>query len=278
MPVSEYYKGSGRKVMRSMKKSYGPETGKRVFYATANKMGMKPSGDEMPTSKFGWNEGDIVIEQPEEPQPIGAEDIGPIKPHKHVYSHELTWNKYKCLYCPKTITPDQLAHLARIRGTSKLLAAKRKEERSQDERNDMLPQPIPTKGKDAPKSIPVKAKPKPTPAALPRPIAKDPLKDLWKGLGQLGIRRPAGDNSLCDRMHAALDRIIDCMDSNRTDDLSEEAIRAGLAAQKKFKPATPGQAATHHKYLSNFYDQLGEEKKAERHAALSAAHGRKQVK
>ena len=41
MPVSEYYKGSGRKVMASMKKRYGAKKGKEVFYATANKKGMK---------------------------------------------------------------------------------------------------------------------------------------------------------------------------------------------------------------------------------------------
>ena len=37
MPVGEYYKGSGKKVMSSMKKKYGEEKGERVFYATANK-------------------------------------------------------------------------------------------------------------------------------------------------------------------------------------------------------------------------------------------------
>lgn len=42
MPISEYYKGKGKKVMASMKKRYGPEAGKRVFYATANKQKMKP--------------------------------------------------------------------------------------------------------------------------------------------------------------------------------------------------------------------------------------------
>ena len=42
MPVSEYYKGSGSKVMASMKKKYGSRKGKSVFYATANKQGMKP--------------------------------------------------------------------------------------------------------------------------------------------------------------------------------------------------------------------------------------------
>jgi hypothetical protein len=49
MPVSKYFKGSGQKVMKSMKKRYGEKSGERVFYATANKMKMtgrkaKPRG------------------------------------------------------------------------------------------------------------------------------------------------------------------------------------------------------------------------------------------
>ena len=44
MPVSEYYKGEGEKVMRSMQKRYGKEGGKRVFYATANKRGLNRPG------------------------------------------------------------------------------------------------------------------------------------------------------------------------------------------------------------------------------------------
>ncbi len=43
MPVDKYFKGSGDKVMGSMTKEYGPKKGKEVFYATANKQGMKPS-------------------------------------------------------------------------------------------------------------------------------------------------------------------------------------------------------------------------------------------
>ena len=49
MPVSEYYKGSGKKVMARMKKQYGKKEGKRVFYATANKPGNKPKAK--PTRK-----------------------------------------------------------------------------------------------------------------------------------------------------------------------------------------------------------------------------------
>lgn len=40
MPISKYFKGSGRKVMASMKKRYGEEKGEDVFYATADKRGM----------------------------------------------------------------------------------------------------------------------------------------------------------------------------------------------------------------------------------------------
>jgi len=42
MPVKEYYKGSGDKVMKEMQERYGEEEGKRVFYATANKRKMNP--------------------------------------------------------------------------------------------------------------------------------------------------------------------------------------------------------------------------------------------
>ena len=37
MPVDKYYGGHGEKVMKSMKKQYGEEKGKKVFYATENK-------------------------------------------------------------------------------------------------------------------------------------------------------------------------------------------------------------------------------------------------
>ena len=44
MPVSEYFKGSGDKVMSNMQKEYGAKKGKSVFYATANKKGMNRPG------------------------------------------------------------------------------------------------------------------------------------------------------------------------------------------------------------------------------------------
>jgi hypothetical protein len=41
MPVSGYFKGHGEEVMSNMQKQYGAKKGKSVFYATANKKGMK---------------------------------------------------------------------------------------------------------------------------------------------------------------------------------------------------------------------------------------------
>lgn len=35
MPLSKYYGGHGKKVMRSMKRRYGAKKGKSVFYAAA---------------------------------------------------------------------------------------------------------------------------------------------------------------------------------------------------------------------------------------------------
>jgi hypothetical protein len=44
MPISKYFKGSGEKVMRSMKERYGEKKGEQVFYATAHsKKGMTPA-------------------------------------------------------------------------------------------------------------------------------------------------------------------------------------------------------------------------------------------
>lgn len=45
MPISEYFSGSGKKVMANMKKEYGDKEGERVFYATANKRKSKPLSD-----------------------------------------------------------------------------------------------------------------------------------------------------------------------------------------------------------------------------------------
>lgn len=43
MPISEYFKGKGKKVMKSMKKEYGKKKGKKIFYATANKLNTAPT-------------------------------------------------------------------------------------------------------------------------------------------------------------------------------------------------------------------------------------------
>ena len=51
MPIAAYYKGHGEKVMADMEKRYGEKEGKSVFYATANKRGMKPGGSGKPSAK-----------------------------------------------------------------------------------------------------------------------------------------------------------------------------------------------------------------------------------
>ena len=43
MPIGSYFKGKGTEVMADMKSRYGGR-GKEVFYATANKRGLKPGG------------------------------------------------------------------------------------------------------------------------------------------------------------------------------------------------------------------------------------------
>lgn len=44
VPVSRYFRGRGEEVLTSMEKEYGAEEGKKIFYATATKRGMKPKG------------------------------------------------------------------------------------------------------------------------------------------------------------------------------------------------------------------------------------------
>lgn len=46
MPISQYFKGRGSKVMKSMKKRYGDKKGKSIFYATANKNNMTAPSDK----------------------------------------------------------------------------------------------------------------------------------------------------------------------------------------------------------------------------------------
>jgi hypothetical protein len=45
MPISKYFKGKGEQVLSDMKDRYGEDKGKSVFYATANKNGMKPAAE-----------------------------------------------------------------------------------------------------------------------------------------------------------------------------------------------------------------------------------------
>lgn len=61
MPIDRYFKGSGSKVLKSMRKEYGAKKGKQVFYATAAKMGMKshlPKGaGQSPSGDLGKRRG-----------------------------------------------------------------------------------------------------------------------------------------------------------------------------------------------------------------------------
>lgn len=51
MPLAKYFKGSGEKVMKSMKKQYGDKA-ESVFYATANKnKSMKPKAGKKSMKK-----------------------------------------------------------------------------------------------------------------------------------------------------------------------------------------------------------------------------------
>lgn len=42
MPISEYFGGKGEKVLAELIKKHGKKKGTQIFYATANKQGMKP--------------------------------------------------------------------------------------------------------------------------------------------------------------------------------------------------------------------------------------------
>jgi len=52
MPISAYFKGSGDKVLASMRKEYGKDA-ERVFYATAQKQGQKPAEDTRKKQPLG---------------------------------------------------------------------------------------------------------------------------------------------------------------------------------------------------------------------------------
>lgn len=51
MPIGSYFKGKGADVMSDMKSRYGGRA-KEVFYATANKRGMKPGGSHKKAKGF----------------------------------------------------------------------------------------------------------------------------------------------------------------------------------------------------------------------------------
>lgn len=51
MPLEKYFGGHGKEVMSKMKKKYGGDKGKQVFYATANKRGQVETGPSEKTRK-----------------------------------------------------------------------------------------------------------------------------------------------------------------------------------------------------------------------------------
>ena len=51
MPISKYFGGHGREVMREMKKKYGAKKGEQVFYATENKMKKAPKNKKAAKGK-----------------------------------------------------------------------------------------------------------------------------------------------------------------------------------------------------------------------------------
>lgn len=53
MPLSRYYGGHGQEVMSKMKKKYGEEKAKKVFYATANKRGLDTGPSHSMKRKHG---------------------------------------------------------------------------------------------------------------------------------------------------------------------------------------------------------------------------------
>lgn len=76
MPIGSYYRGHGSEVMASMTSKYGAEKGKQVFYATANKKGMKPTS-HMPPGASQSPSGDIGAKRQEESVRAGGFKDGP---------------------------------------------------------------------------------------------------------------------------------------------------------------------------------------------------------
>ena len=72
MPVSEYFHGKGRKVMKDMQARYGEKKGKSVFYAKVNKMkSHMPTGASM---KGAW--GDVGMHRQHEAMAAGGFSSG----------------------------------------------------------------------------------------------------------------------------------------------------------------------------------------------------------
>jgi hypothetical protein len=60
MPLAKYFRGKGEQVLSDMQDRYGDDKGKKVFYATAEKRGMKPSNDKPKRKTVGARLGALA--------------------------------------------------------------------------------------------------------------------------------------------------------------------------------------------------------------------------
>lgn len=75
MPISKYFKGHGKEVMKDMKERYGKKA-KRVFHALANKRGLTGSG---PFSDADVEQGYKRMDIPAHPGNPEAASFGSIR-------------------------------------------------------------------------------------------------------------------------------------------------------------------------------------------------------
>ena len=59
-PLAKYFRGKGEQVLGDMKDKYGDDKGKQVFYATAEKRGMKPDDSKSKRKTVGQRLGALA--------------------------------------------------------------------------------------------------------------------------------------------------------------------------------------------------------------------------
>jgi len=72
MPLNNYYRGHGAEVLENMRSEYGDKKGKSVFFATAQKRGLKPAQDGVVAAD------DPMPAPPQNPTPLSPYDQSPI--------------------------------------------------------------------------------------------------------------------------------------------------------------------------------------------------------